>query len=85
MRHEPRRFIPSVHGGGKWELEPDHHVLRHVDRAVVIEGVRTGFDRLEVVRIKREGKNGRLSKAGRRGSIAGGMIGTSKSIVIVDR
>ncbi|WP_425057410.1 DUF5818 domain-containing protein [Sphingopyxis panaciterrae] len=56
VRHEPRRFILAVHGGGEWELEPDRHVVRHVDCSVVIEGVRTGFNRLEVVRIKREGE-----------------------------
>lgn len=55
MRREPRRFVLSVHGGGEWELEPDRHVVRHVDCAVVIEGARTGFNRLEVVRIKRDG------------------------------
>ncbi len=43
MRREPRRFVLAVHGGGEWKLEPVRDVVRHVDCAVVIEGVRTGF------------------------------------------
>lgn len=59
VRREPRRLILAVHDGGEWELEPDRQVVRHVDCAVVIEGVRTGFNRLEVLRIKREGEEWR--------------------------
>lgn len=63
VRRESRRLILAVYGGGEWELEPDHHVVRHVDCAVVIEGVRTGFNRLEVVRIKREGEEWRREQS----------------------
>lgn len=81
MRREPRRFILAVHGGGEWE--PDRHVVRHVDCAVVIEGGRTGFNRLKVVRLKREGRIGDLNKAGRLGSIAGEDGGTVSGLVAV--
>lgn len=63
VRREPHRFILAVHDGGEWELEPNRHVARHVGRAVVVEGVRTGFNRLEVVRIKLEGEDWRLEQS----------------------
>jgi hypothetical protein len=56
VRREPRKVFLAVSSGGEWELEPDRMVIRHVGQAVVIEGVRTGYNRLEVVRIKREGE-----------------------------
>jgi hypothetical protein len=56
VRREPRRFILAVHGGGEWELEPSGRLSRYLDCPVTIEGVRTGFNRLEVVRIKRDGE-----------------------------
>ncbi|WP_337827592.1 DUF5818 domain-containing protein [Pseudonocardia sp. TMWB2A] len=57
IRQEPRRIIINVHGGGTWELEPSRLVTRHIDQSVTLEGVRTGYDRVEVVRIKRDGED----------------------------
>lgn len=56
IRREPKRIVIEVNGGGVWELEPSRIVTRHIDQSVTLEGVRTGFDRLEVVRIKRDGE-----------------------------
>ena len=56
VRREPKRIVIDVNGGGTWELELSRIVARHIDQAIILEGVRTGFDRLEVVRIKREGE-----------------------------
>lgn len=56
VRRGQRGYTIAVHDGGEWELEPDGKVARHRDCAVTIEGVRTGFNRLEVVRIKRDGE-----------------------------
>lgn len=56
-RKDRLRFVIVVHAGGEWELEPDGRVMRHIDRSVTIEGVRTGFNRLEVVRIKPDGED----------------------------
>lgn len=55
IRPGKRWYVIAVHGGGEWELEIDGKVARYVDCDVVLEGVRTGFNRLEVVRIKLEG------------------------------
>ncbi len=57
IRRQPKRIAIEVSGGGTWELEPSRLITRHIDQAVILEGVRTGFDRLEVVRIKREGED----------------------------
>ncbi len=51
------RFFIAVHEGGEWELEPSRRFTRYLDCSVTIEGVRTGFNRLEVVRIKRDGED----------------------------
>lgn len=51
------RFFLVVHGGGEWELEPARRLRQYHDSSVTIEGVRTGFNRLEVVRIKRDGED----------------------------
>lgn len=55
IRPSKRCYVIAVHVGGEWELEVDGKVARYVDCDVVLEGVRTGFNRLEVVRIKLEG------------------------------
>lgn len=57
IRREPKRIVIEVKSGGTWELEASRLVARHIDQAVILEGVRTGFDRLEVVRIKRESED----------------------------
>lgn len=51
------RFFIAVHEGGEWELEPSRRLTRYLECPVTIEGVRTGFNRLEVVRIKRDGED----------------------------
>lgn len=56
IRREPKGIVIEVKSGGTWELEPSRLAIRHIDQAVTLEGVRTGFDRLEVVRIKRDGE-----------------------------
>lgn len=57
VRRGPRGYTIAVRDGGKWELEPDGKIGRHLDCQVTIEGVRTGFNRLDVVRIKRDGQD----------------------------
>lgn len=57
LRFEDYRVFLSVHGGGEWELEMTRSFRRYRDCPLVIEGVRTGFNRLEVVRIKRKGED----------------------------
>jgi hypothetical protein len=52
LREGPRFFI-IVDEGGEWELELDARLVRYVDHSVTIEG----FNRLEVVRIKRDGED----------------------------
>lgn len=56
LHFRDRRIFLSGHGGGEWELEMSRSFSRYRDRAVVVEGVRTGFNRLEVVRIKGRGE-----------------------------
>lgn len=51
------RFFIAVREGGEWELEASRRLSRYLDCPVTIEGVRTGFNRLEVVRIKRAGED----------------------------
>ena len=51
------RFFLAVHGGGEWELEANRRLSRYDGCSVTVEGVRTGFNRLEVVRIKRDGED----------------------------
>ena len=59
MRREPKCIVIEVNGGGTRELEPFCLVTRRIDQEVIFEGVRTAYDRLEVVRIKRDGENWR--------------------------
>lgn len=56
-RRPGHRFFIAVHEGGEWELEASRRFSRYLDCPVTIEGVRTGFNRLEVVRIKRDGED----------------------------
>lgn len=56
QRRPSHRFFLAVHEGGEWELEPRRRLSRYLDCPVTVEGVRTGFNRLEVVRIKRDGE-----------------------------
>ena len=63
IRREPKRIVIEVNGGGTWELERSRLIARHIDHAVILEGVRTGFDRLEVVRIKRDGEEWPLEQS----------------------
>lgn len=56
IRLGKRYYVLEVHDGGEWQLEDDRRLPKHVDASVVVEGVRTGFNRLEVVRIKRVGE-----------------------------
>lgn len=56
-RKDRFRFVIAVRGGGEWELELSGRLMRYIDCPVTIEGVRTGFNRLEVVRIKRDGED----------------------------
>jgi hypothetical protein len=51
------RFFITVNEGGEWELEATRRLTRYLGGPVTIEGVRTGFNRLEVVRIKRDGES----------------------------
>jgi hypothetical protein len=49
------RFFIVANEGGEWQLEPASQLAKHHGFSVTIEGVRTGFNWLHVVRIKREG------------------------------
>ncbi len=51
------RYFIAVQEGGEWELEPSRRLTRYLDHPVTVEGVRIGFNRLEVVRIKRDGED----------------------------
>ncbi|MXP41232.1 hypothetical protein GRI75_06190 [Altererythrobacter soli] len=51
-RREGGRFVVAVFGGGEWELEPSCHLRKYVDHPVTIEGIRSGFNRLALLRIK---------------------------------
>lgn len=51
------RFFIAVNEGGEWELEASRRFTRYLDCSVTIEDVRTGFNRLEVVRIKHDGED----------------------------
>jgi hypothetical protein len=53
---DKHNHVLAVHGGGEWKLEHDRRLPKYVDASVTVEGVRTGFNRLEVVRIKRDGE-----------------------------
>lgn len=57
IRQGPRSYVLAVHGGGEWELEIDRRLPKHLGASVTVEGVRTGFNRLEIVRIKRDGED----------------------------
>jgi Protein of unknown function (DUF5818) len=56
IRKGQRSYSLAVHGGGEWALEIDRRLPKYLDQSVTVEGVRTGFNRLEVVRIKRDGE-----------------------------
>ncbi len=49
-------FVLEMDGGGFWELEfrPMRGASRYLDQRVTVEGIRLGFNLLEVVRIKRD-------------------------------
>ncbi|MXP41588.1 hypothetical protein GRI75_08025 [Altererythrobacter soli] len=55
-RPERMRFVIALFEGGEWELELSGRLPRYVDQAVTIEGIRSGFNRLDVVRIKPHGE-----------------------------
>ena len=57
IRPGTRGHVIAIHGGGEWELENDGKAVRYADCVVVLEGVRTGFNRIEIVRIKLEGED----------------------------
>jgi hypothetical protein len=81
LRESPR-FLIVVDEGGEWELELLARLTRYIDHSVTIEGVRTDFNRLEVMRINRDGRTGRRRRAGRGGSIAGGRAGTARRHIL---
>jgi hypothetical protein len=48
------RIFLVAHDGGEWELETESKLMRYHECAVVVEGERTGFNRLQVLRIKHD-------------------------------
>ena len=40
--------VLQIDDGGVWALDADPHVLTYAGRRVVIEGIRSGFDRIDV-------------------------------------
>jgi hypothetical protein len=43
-----RGLIVEVDGGGVWALDADSDARKLVGRRVTVEGIRSGFDRLDV-------------------------------------
>ena len=56
IRQGQRNYVLAVHDGGEWALETDRRLPKYLNQSVTVEGVRTGFNRLEVVRIKSDGE-----------------------------
>jgi len=53
VRRENGYLVLDTGGGGKWRLEGIWRPNKYLGKAVVIEGVRDGFDLLYVKRIRR--------------------------------
>ena len=49
LKHSPRGPIVEVDDGGSWVLDLDKDVRTMLGRRVVVEGKRSGFDRLDVM------------------------------------
>lgn len=49
LKHSPRGPIVEVDDGGSWVLDHDQDVRELLGRRVVVEGKRSGFDRLDVM------------------------------------
>ncbi|WP_323810412.1 DUF5818 domain-containing protein [Sphingobium baderi] len=49
-------FVLEMDGGGFWVLEfwSVRRINQYLNQRVTVEGIRTGFNQLEVVRIKRD-------------------------------
>lgn len=43
-----RGLVLQVDAGGVWALDADRSVAQHVGSRVTVEGVRSGFDRIDV-------------------------------------
>jgi hypothetical protein len=48
LRRSERGLILQVDGGGVWALDAGNEALKFIDLRVTVEGVRSGFDRLDV-------------------------------------
>jgi hypothetical protein len=48
LNASPRGLVLRMDDGGVWALDTDRSADAHVGRRVVIEGVRSGFDRIDV-------------------------------------
>jgi hypothetical protein len=51
LMRSPRGLVLSVEGGGTYALDAPSRALRLIGRRVVVEAVRSGFDRIDVERI----------------------------------
>jgi hypothetical protein len=56
LRATPRGYLLETDDGGTWrfDLGWGWRARRHVDRCVIVEGVRSGFDLLDVDRLRVE-------------------------------
>lgn len=48
LLESPRGPVLEVDGGGTWLLDADHNARALIGQRVTVEGVRSGFDRLDV-------------------------------------
>ena len=55
LRRRRLGYVLEMDGGGVWRLDIDHSAKHLLDRRIVIEGVRSGFDLIDVARAWRAG------------------------------
>lgn len=61
LLNSKRGLVLQVDNGGVWALDHDRDAAKLVGLRVVLEGTRSGFDRLDVEWIVQLGESGRAS------------------------